>query len=475
MLLVPLALLLGTFALVATKLTKPVTNTDTYFHLRLGGEFLDGWSTSSPDSVTRFATADWVPTQWLGQLGLAGAERAFGLPGVVAVTALTVMLATLAFFVAARRQGSLVVAAALVPIAVFACAPSLSGRPQVISYAFTALVTSAWLDVRRTGRVPWWTVPLAWVWAMSHGMWSVGVVVAVAALVGLALERPVPRPAAWKLVAVPVLALVVTGLTPVGPALYGSVVRVGSISEYFAEWGAPEFTEPTTFVAAGLMVLLLATALRSSGPMPWTVLALTLLAGGWLLYSARTVPVAVAMLVPLLAHHLAATLPRRERSRAEVPVVVGGLVVAGVLAVLLSGGYDEDLRQKSPAHASVEALPAGTPLLNEWNEGGYDMWRHPDLDILQHGYGDMFTDAELRRNVKIADLAPGWQEKVRELGLEHALLYRENPMAHTLVDDHGWTLVAEDPKVARKDRTGGIEDKRLVHLAAPEGWLDETS
>lgn len=467
---VPLALLAGTFIMVGGMLTRPVTNADTYFHLRLGREFLDGWNARAPESVSRFATADWVPTQWLGQVALASAEGAFGLPGVVAVTSLTILLMTVALFVAARRQGPLVIAAALVPIALFACAPSLSGRPQVVSYALTALVTSAWLGVRRTGRVPWWTVAATWVWAMCHGMWPVAAVVALAAAGGLALERPSPRPRLWKLAAVPALSLVAAGLTPVGPALYGAVVRVGAISEYFSEWRPPDFTSPAPFVAASLLVLMLATGLRMTAPMPWTVLALTLLAGVFLLHSGRTVPVAVAMLVPLLAHHLSGVLPRRERSAAEVPVVVGAVVVAGALAVLLSAGNHEDLRQRSDAHASVDALPAGTPLLNEWGEGGYDMWRHRDLEILQHGYGDMFTDSELQRNVKINKLAPGWEHRVRELGFEHALLYRENPVAHTLVDHLGWTVVDEDPKPA--GHALGDPGKRLVHLRAPEGWLD---
>ena len=61
----------------------PLTNTDTYFHLRFGHEFLDGgWSLCDPGSVSSFGTNDWVPTQWLPQVVMAQIEDWFGLAGV---------------------------------------------------------------------------------------------------------------------------------------------------------------------------------------------------------------------------------------------------------------------------------------------------------------------------------------------------------------------------------------------------------
>jgi hypothetical protein len=64
---------------------RPLTNTDTYFHLRFGHEFLHGWSLRHPGSVSTFATADWVPTQWLSEIVMAKTEDWFGLPGVALV------------------------------------------------------------------------------------------------------------------------------------------------------------------------------------------------------------------------------------------------------------------------------------------------------------------------------------------------------------------------------------------------------
>ncbi len=79
----PFVGVLTTIALLAQRASRPLSNADTYFHLRFGHEFLDGdWSLRNPGSVTTFGTNDWTPTQWLPQVVMAQLEEWFGLPGV---------------------------------------------------------------------------------------------------------------------------------------------------------------------------------------------------------------------------------------------------------------------------------------------------------------------------------------------------------------------------------------------------------
>ena len=78
-----LVVTLGTLVAITWHAGHSLTNSDTYFHLRFGHEFLTGhWSLRHPGSVTSFGTNDWVPTQWLPQVVMAQAEDWFGLPGV---------------------------------------------------------------------------------------------------------------------------------------------------------------------------------------------------------------------------------------------------------------------------------------------------------------------------------------------------------------------------------------------------------
>ena len=468
---VSMMLVLGSFFVIAWKMAAPVANTDTFFHLRLGAEFLNGWSPRDPGSVSSFATGDWVPSQWLGQIGLAAFEEWFGLPGVAWLSGTIILLLLLAIFLVNRAESSLLVAAVLLPITALGCAPALSARPQVLSYLFTLLTVWAWLRTQRTGRVAWWLVPMTWLWAMVHGMWVVSVITSLVAIAGLLLARTQGRPPLWKLALVPALSLLAAGLTPVGPAIYGAVIRVGSISKYYGEWGPTEFTKPATAFVAGMLVLLLLITLRS-GPVDWLRLMLTLLGAGWLAYSNRTVPIAAVTLAPLLAGAMAQVLPRRRPSRAEVPLAVGGFLatVAG-LALVVPHTSEPPPRGPNELTEAVDALPAGTGVLNEWDEGGYDMWLHPQLDFVMHGYGDMFTDAELERNFGLLTLQPGWDDDLRDLGVTHALLYNDGKLKYALVEQLGWEeLVVEEPATATTDDKAQDEERLLSLLVAPDDW-----
>src|ERR1700754_388811 len=75
---VPPLVLLGILVSLVVNCARPLTNTDTYFHLRFGEEFLHGWSLRHPGSVSTFATRDWVPTQWLTEVAMARVEDWFG-------------------------------------------------------------------------------------------------------------------------------------------------------------------------------------------------------------------------------------------------------------------------------------------------------------------------------------------------------------------------------------------------------------
>ncbi len=94
----------------------------------------------------------------------------------------------------------------------------------------------------------------------------------------------------------------------------------------------------------------------------------------------------------------------------------------------------------------LSALPAGTTVLNDWGDGGYVMWAHPQLDLVMHGYGDTFTTDELERNTSILGLDRGWQDLVRETGAEVAFLRTDHRLTVAL-EDAGWRVLATSEEV----------------------------
>ena len=432
----------GTLASLVANCARTLTNTDTYFHLRFGQEFLDGWSLRHPGSVSTFATRDWVPTQWLSEIVMARTEDWFGLAGVAWLSGFLEIALFVTLYVVCRDRAEPLVAAALTATALLAMQNGLSMRPQVISYLLVAVVVGAWLRTARDGRVRWWLVPLVWVWAMLHGMWPVALVIGAAAVLGLALDRA-PRRLLVRAAVVPVASAVVAALTPVGPELYTAVAAVGSRSQYFAEWGSPDWTS-WEYGALALLLVLTGLAMWRRRRNPWTEVVLVALALAFAVYSERTVPVAAAMIAPLLAGPLQDLLGRRTPADRRERLVVGGGALAALVVLAVAVPFTSADPPEEPASmdAALAALPPGTKVLDDWGQGGLVMWRYPQLDLMMHGYGDTFTTDQLRRNTELIVLGPGWEESLRASGTRVALLRPWSRLAIVL-RAQGWRTVQE--------------------------------
>jgi len=436
----------------------PLNNTDTYFHLRFGAEFLHHWSLWHPGSVSSFATSSWLPTQWLPEIVMAWLEQTFGLAGVAWLFGVLLVALFSTLYLVARRWVDPLVALLLTVAALGAASENLSMRPQMISFLMVAVTAAAWLRTREDGRLRWWLVPMTWVWAMSHGMWSLGIVIGVVAVVGLALDRAQPRGGLLRVALVPALSGVAAGLTPVGPALYGQVLAVGSRSQYFSEWNPPDWTYPSCMVLAVLLAVTITLMVRRRMA-TWFDLALLLLVAGFAVSSWRTVPVAAMIIVPLAA---AQARPRdadpdRRIARPERLLVAGGAVAALVaLAVAVPHTSDDPPPQPSWVDPTLSSLPAGTKVVGAWDWGGYLMWRYPQLDLLMHGYGDTFTTAELQRNTDIEALAPGWDDELRATGVTVAVERPSSALSYALEHQEHWIVVHRSPSIEM--------------LQAPAGW-----
>jgi hypothetical protein len=135
-------------------------------------------------------------------------------------------------------------------------------------------------------------------------------------------------------------------------------------------------------------------------------------------------------------------------------------VCLAVLAVLVPRTADEPPGPSTYPDwlSALDELPAGTVVLNDWGEGGYLMWRYPELDFVMNGYGDIFNDNEIARNYQMDATNPGWLDSVKGTGATYALLRPGAKLTYGLDRLEGWA-------VAERSET-------LVLLEAPPGWPD---
>jgi hypothetical protein len=452
----PVLVLVGILVSLVVNTARPLTNTDTYFHLRFGQEFLNGWSLRHPGSVSTFATRHWAPTQWLSEIAMAKTEEWFGLAGVAWLAGLLQIALFLGLYVAVRDHAEPLVAMALTALGLYAMETGLSMRPQVISYLLIAVVVASWLRTRRDGRVRWWLIPLVWLWAMLHGMWPVALVIGSVAVIGLALDRA-PRGLVLRAAAVPVASAVAAALTPVGPRLYDAVSAVGSRAHFFAEWGAPDWTS-TYVLALAILFVAAVVAMWKRRRNSWTETLLVLLAAGFAVYSLRTVPVAAAMIAPLAAGPVQSLFGDRPPVGRREWMAVAGASVAALLALAIAVPHTsaDPLHQPGWVDPALSHLPAGTKVVNDWGWGGYLMWRYPQLDLMMNGYGDTFTTAELTRNQSLIALEPGWQADLRITGARVAVLQSSSRLSYALISLEGWRIVHDSDS--------------YVMLRAPATW-----
>ncbi len=427
----------------------PGTDNDAWFHLRMGSEFRTGWDIGDPGHLSRFDSADWVATQWLPQIGMAALVDAAGLGALLWAVGTLVLLLVCVVYLTCRREASPLPAALATGLTYVAAAPGLGPRPQLLSYVLIAVFCAAWLQTMRDEKPRYWLVALAWLWPMLHGMWPVGVLMGTVAVAGMALRRQTPARTLGRLALIPLLSLVLAGCTPLGLDVYRSRGAVGSRSSYVAEWASPSFSGLDTLPLLAMVAIVVVDGLRR-GTVGWPEVLWLGLAIAWALYSVRTGPVAALMLAPLVARAVQQLVPSvGPPSRRELAVVLGA--AAGASAVLVPVAAQRVAAAVVPAwvDAHLDALPAGTAVLDEWDFGPYLLWRHPDLHVVAHGYGDVFTPDELARNAGIMRQAPGWREDVAGLDAEVALVDPDTALGYALLEDtERWELVESDDRFA---------------------------
>ena len=436
---------------VAVVFIRPIGDSDTWWHLRLGQELAQTWALADPPAWTRFATQPWVATQWLPEVVAARWTTWFGLAGLVWLVCATVLVLAVALYAVCRREAGRLPATLATILGFGGMAATLTPRPQLVSFVLLVVTLGAWLQTARDLRPRWWLLPVSWVWACCHGLWFSGAVVGAVVVAGLLLDGRARGRTALTLLAVPVLSVVAAAVTPVGPRLLLAPFAVGGISEFVTEWQRPSFFDLGPALTAAMIAAVVAMGARSPRRTSWVSIGLVVLAAAWTLLSVRTVALGAAIIAPLLAGALEQLLPRRQSGSPRIPrgekvtvaaAAAGGLLVAGVLAALLPA-------VRTPANvptgldSALDALPAHTVIWNDYNLGGWIDYRHRDLEVVADGRAEAFGAAQLEEYGRVVRTEPGWEEILRESGAHVAVVGTDTPLASALQERLGWGPIGQ--------------------------------
>ncbi|WP_137122220.1 hypothetical protein [Segeticoccus rhizosphaerae] len=426
---------------------QPLSDPDTWWHLRAGNYLLQSGHFTGPEPWSSFSSRLWVLHEWLPEVVMSRFAATFGLAGVSWVFCLGLVLVTVSLFVAARREAGPLAATAATAIGLIGMSASLSPRPQIVSFALLTLYTAAWLATARDLRPRWWMVPVTWLWASSHGMWFTGVLVGTAVIVGLALEHRVNVRQAFRLALVPVGCMVAAALTPVGPQLLISPLSVRGYAQFVAEWVAPVITDPAPMATLTMALVVAITWVRSARPTPWHQIAVLVVALGWTLLYGRTVAVGAAMTAPLFAGCLQVLLKqsRPHFARAERIFVFGVAALCMVVAAIVPGPSAPSAAAfPSALNGKLSQLPSGTVMLDAYFLGGWLLWQHPNLDLVIDGRTEVYAVSYVEDYMGALRADRGWDEFVRSSGAKVALVETGSPLATALQQRLSWRSDGSD-------------------------------
>jgi hypothetical protein len=449
----PFALLVATLWWVVTQAWGPLKDPDSWWHLRLGEDFLDQHSFATPSHWSSFATASWAPTQPLPEVVAALVNRALGLEGLVWMYVATLVILVLGVFILNRSYASPLPAVVATMLFVASGEGAMTPRPQLVSYILLAVVIATWLRTEQDLRPRWWLIPLSWLWSLCHGFWFIGVGYGVLAIVAISIAHRLSPAQLLRLALIPLMSALVVLLNPVGWRVFVAPFVVSARGQYIAEWQRADLLSGPTLTVIAMVAICVAVWVWRREDVTWfkVLVAASALVLSW--YAVRTVVLGGLVMSPLLASALQAMLSASEKTvatpgasspgRERVWLGAGAGALLAIVALVVPHSASRPGGVPLAFDPTLDRLPAGTTVFNDFTLGGWLSWRHPGLNRWVDGLADAYPVSHLQDTVSVTFQEPGWRGLLARSGATVAIL-EQGSSAEEAFEHDGWQRTAED-------------------------------
>ena len=447
----PLYVALAAFSLA---LATPPGDPDTYWHLASGKWMLEHGALLRADVFS--STMNGQPYsvgEWLGQIVLYLAYLAGGWTGLVILRGL--LVGVCAFFltrVALRGGAPIIVAVPVTCAALILSEIVWTDRPHLFTLALFPLMLDVLLSARE-GRIRLLLAvpPLILLWTNLHGGYAAGL-----ALVGIfTLEALLTRRNLGAFAITASTAVAASLVDPGSLGLGAAAAHATAPPRFIVEESPPDVTRPAGFLFALFIMATVAVAMRGGGRLLDLLLLAPLL---WLGLSAqRHMPYFAFTAVPYLAAALPRAVPPLQRwlaGRRPYPraAIVG--FGAGVLAMAIAGLAFAPSAPNERAYptAALDTVRRGSGvLLNEYDWGGYLIWRAPERLVFLDGRLFLFLPDVLADWREAVELGPRWKAVLDRYKVDQVLLRPDRALVSAL-REQGWRVVTEDARAVLLER-----------------------
>ena len=453
-------LFVGLFAMAGRNATDP----DLWWHLKTG-QFIAAHGFvphTDPFSFTR-AGQPWVAHEWLTEILFWGIFRATGWGGLILFSSFVVCAAFFLLYLRCSRHPYL--AGVLTLAGAWTTAPLWGVRPQVVSL----LLTSLWLLIlersQRNPRLLLWTIPLTLLWVNLHAGFALGLALLALFLAGEFIERVLGFSSAHtstsRLRALGLLLLLDLFLVPLNPnglRMYAypiATLRSPAMQNYIAEWASPNFHHveywPFLFLLLGTLAAFCASS-RGIRPRDLLLLLVGAYAG---LCSIRMIPLFVLIAVPLLSRLLEPPLqpsvqprpqpPNRPLLNAAILLAMAVFAVVHIAGIIRFQPQAEARQFPAAAVAFLQSHPPAGPLFNDYDWGGYLIWKlYPTTAVFIDGRADLYGEQLLQQFAGTYQLKGPWQETLKTWRIQTVIVPPDAALATGLRRTAGWEVAYED-------------------------------
>ena len=439
----PAVVAIAAFALA---IVRPSADPDMFWHLASGRWMVEHRDILRIDEFSStVAGREYSVGEWLGQVVLYASYALGGWSGVVLLRGALVAFGAFFLTRASLRGGAHpAVALSVVALALLLSSIVWTDRPHLFTLALFPLLLDLLLAARAGNtRLLFALPPLLLVWTDLHGGYALGL-----ALVGLfAIDAVIARRAARPFVIAAMLAGLATLLDPGSLGFGAAAAHAASPPRFIVEESPPDVLTPAGFVFALFILGVMAVALRAGGTLLDALIIVPLL---WLGLSAqRNMPYFAMATAPYLARQIPAALPwlRGRLDRIRLPRAALPGAVAGVAAMALIGLWSLPAAPDERAYPSgaLPALRQGTgTLLNEYDWGGYLIWRAPERKVFLDGRLFPFLPEVFADWNEAVKLGPRWRAVLLRYGVRSVLLKPDRALVGALREE-GWRETASGP------------------------------
>jgi hypothetical protein len=450
---------------------KLFRDSDAGWHIRNGEEILRTGSLprADPYSFTR-AGQPWFAWEWAADVATGLVHRSWGLGGVALFYAAVIAGGVWLWFrLHWAVGGNFLVACAMAPLLLSTCNIHWLARPHVISWLFF-LAAVLYCETRRgpfTWREGLGVALFTALWANVHGSFFFAAVIAGIYSIPLSYVRGSDRlgegddcrgtdRSRERKRAVAALIAVLAGLAnPYGWHLYAHVWRYLSDADLLAhigEYQSFNFHADGSGQIIAALILGIAGGTLAAVQGRWDRALLALLFSALAIRSARVLPLAALLLLPLanaaitraagpkfdkfLAYSARLRmLDSGQRGWALVPLVLlACFAILQAPRIRAATGFAAD---QFPV-AAYSHIPPGARLFAPDKFGGYLIYRSAGrFPVFFDGRSDLYGADFLKQYSRVMQVKPGWRAWWDQFHFTHALLPADSPLIEAL-ERSGW-------------------------------------